>query len=71
MYVHLRIVVFLDGVALVEVQADGGLIVGGGAAIVSGDLLLEVMHVGVNVLLLCSTFCFEGQRERKKLFIAW
>lgn len=52
------VVVLLDGVALVEVQADRGLVVGWGASVVSGDLLLEVVHVGVDVLLL-----WYGKRE--------
>ena len=46
------VVVLLDGVALVEVQANGGHVVGRGASAVSGHLLLEIVHVGIYVLVL-------------------
>ena len=63
-YSHLGIVVLLNGVALVEVQANGGHVVSRRASAVSGHLLLEIVHVCVNVLVLWGSL--RSLRERKK-----
>ena len=46
------VVVLLNGVALVEVQANGGHVVSRGASAVSGHLLLEIVHMCIDVLVL-------------------